>query len=386
MTKVVTYRRFLHPDVHLSSMAEDPSTSGFYESSCHALVAELEDPNTDAEELTLTEVFQTNLLEVTLRYTNRGKHSLKPGLIRYFHIPAISEVQSIKLMYTIGASKTLKSTTFQFCSHHYESFEEFFKTMCDNTTMASLAIFQKFDDDKQSYTSSKRRFVKYLANMVEVNTGLKGLHFHGGNLERSELGERLGLALEGNFALQTLDLLDTVIDQLDGLLKPIVPDSSGQQMNEALTKLYIGGLSYNSVKLKGRGFESLIHLLQTNKTLQELSVIGASPLSMGEAEVCRMFQAVEKNMTLQILDLSECEGMIGSTVFATIMDMLLVNIALKGLRLINTPLFYAAKDVAINEQLRQNFEEYRLTHAVDMDVDRPNSARVLLCGYPYSGK
>jgi hypothetical protein len=102
-------------------------------------------------------------------------------------------------------------------------------------------------------------------------------------------------------------------------------------------------------------------------------------------DVCTILESVEKNETLDTLDLRVCEAVGGDVVLAKMMDLLRANPWLKEIDLTNTPLERDGHAVQVKAQLEMN-SRYYMAVVKGMRRVQPKFARVFLCGDGYSGK
>jgi hypothetical protein len=129
--------------------------------------------------------------------------------------------------------------------------------------------------------------------------------------------------------------------------------------------------------------EILPKLLQRSSTLKELTV--KAPHSYEEREdtreekLCSLLQSLKENKSLEVLNLSECQGIFTQKVIPTLMDILLVNFTLRDINFGDSSIWYSVK-----VQLRKN-EKYRQSCLRKLPVAKAQAARVFLCGGPYAG-
>jgi hypothetical protein len=165
----------------------------------------------------------------------------------------------------------------------------------------------------------------------------------------------------------------------------LIADEAGQEAKVNLSKLT---LVLPHVRVNGSWScaiftEILPELLQRNSTLKELTVkaphFNEPREEMREEKLCALLQSLKENKSLEILDLSECQGILTQRVIPTLMDILLVNFTLRDINFGDSSIWYGVK-----EQLRKN-EKYMQSCLRTLPVAKAQAARVFLCGGPYAG-
>jgi hypothetical protein len=172
---------------------------------------------------------------------------------------------------------------------------------------------------------------------------------------------------------------------LQALVRPLIVDEAGQEAKANLSKLtlVLPHVRMNGSWSRAIFAEILPELLQRNSTLKELTVEGPyfyEPREdMREENLCALLQSLKENKSLEILNLSECPGILTQRVIPTLMDILLVNFTLRDINFGVSPIWYSVK-----EQLRKN-EKYMQSCLRKLPVAKAQAARVFLCGGPYAG-
>ncbi|CAK9235493.1 unnamed protein product [Sphagnum troendelagicum] len=184
------------------------------------------------------------------------------------------------------------------------------------------------------------------------------------------------------------DMLDSSSSRalLQALVRPLIADEAGQEAKVNLSKLtlVLPHVRVNASWSCAIFTEILPELLQRNSTLKELTVKAPhfyEPREeMREEKLCALLQSLKENKSLEILDLSECQGILTQRVIPTLMDILLVNFTLRDINFGDSSIWYGVK-----EQLRKN-EKYMQSCLRTLPVAKAQAARVFLCGGPYAGK
>jgi len=173
---------------------------------------------------------------------------------------------------------------------------------------------------------------------------------------------------------------------LQALVRPLIADEAGQEAKANLSKLtlVLPHVRANGSWSRAIFGEILPELFQKNSTLKELTVKAPHYLElreeMREENLCALLQSLKENKSLEILDLSECQGILTQRVIPTLMDILLVNFTLRHINFGDSSIWYGVK-----EQLRKN-EKYMQSCLRTLPVAKAQAARVFLCGGPYAGK
>ncbi len=172
---------------------------------------------------------------------------------------------------------------------------------------------------------------------------------------------------------------------LQALVRPLIADEAGQEAKANLSKLtlVLPHVRVNGSWSRAIFAEILPELLQRNSTLKELTVKAPQFIEqreeMREEKLCALLQSLKENKSLEILDLSECQGILTQRVIPTLMDILLVNFTLRDINFGDSLIWYSVK-----EQLRKN-EKYKQSCLRKLPVAKAQAARVFLCGGPYAG-
>jgi hypothetical protein len=142
---------------------------------------------------------------------------------------------------------------------------------------------------------------------------------------------------------------------LQALVRPLIAEEAGQEAKANLSKLT---LVLPHVRVNGSWshaifVEILPKLLQRNSTLKELTVKAPhfyeEREEMKEEKLCALLQSLKENKSLEILNLSECQGILTQKIIPTLMDILLVNFTLRDINFGDSSIWYGVK-----EQLRKN--------------------------------
>jgi len=219
-----------------------------------------------------------------------------------------------------------------------------------------------------------------LAKMLQNNSSLKEFFLWA---EASKYSmDSFAEALETNHTLEHLYLKGSLLN-LQRLLQPLTVDANGQQSNVTLSKL---GLQITCVEQDDMQsiVDSLTRMLQSNSSLKELDLSFTKIFT--ESDVCALIKSLENNYSLQVLNLTCCDG-VSDSVFPAIMDMLVVNKTLKDICLVATELERGGKSEVVNQELEKNvvYMSY-MSQLKELPVAKATSARIFLCGYRYAGK
>jgi hypothetical protein len=179
-----------------------------------------------------------------------------------------------------------------------------------------------------------KAIVDALARMLQSNTSLKELYFCS---SKDYSVATLEEALRMNHTLENLGLAGRLRD-LEKLVQPLIVDANTKQSNTTLMKLMlrIDGAKPIEVQPPSTIVDSFTKMLQHNSSLKELSFSGTEIFI--ESDVSALITSLEKNYSLEILNLEGCKGVSGC-VFPIIMDMLVVNKTLKEINLERTTLY-----------------------------------------------
>jgi hypothetical protein len=223
---------------------------------------------------------------------------------------------------------------------------------------------------------SLKAIVDSLARMLQSNTSLKELYFS--SLKHYSVAT-FGEGLRMNHTLENLGLAGRPWD-LEGLVQPLMMDANGKQSNATLMNLLlrIDGAEPIEVQPPLTIVDSLTKMLQHNSSLKELSFAWSNFFS--ESDVSALIKSLEKNYSLEILNLEGCKGVSGC-VFPIIMDMLVVNETLKEINLESNTL---SEEVGAQmEAVKQELEKNAAIHKESMS--KATSTSVLLCSIPSTG-
>jgi len=203
-------------------------------------------------------------------------------------------------------------------------------------------------------------------------------------------GEMSGAARDLLFheVLQSSTLKELTVETLDpkpqsallqALVRPLIVKENGQQAKANLTRLTLALSSAGVYGSSHAIFTEIVPaLLQRNSTLKELKVKAPHLYElreeMREEKLCALLQSLKENKSLEILDLSECQGILTQRVIPTLMDILLVNFTLRHINFGDSSIWYGVK-----KQLRKKYSLRKLPLA------KAQAARVFLCSGPYAG-
>jgi hypothetical protein len=224
---------------------------------------------------------------------------------------------------------------------------------------------------------------------------------------------------------------------VEALLQPLTGHATARPLNKSLAHLLIGGLDFPMGQGAG---EAIAHMLRTNDTLTHFSLLGGNGLEpsdvckileslqknqtllslrlrhcggvkgpdvsakmmdlfrmnrsltnidlgwtlLEQSDVCKILESLQKNQTLRILGLSNCNGVKGPDVLAKMMDLVRMHPCLMEIDLERTPLEREGQAAQVQAQLENNAKDYM---AVLRGMPRvpPKFVRVFLCGNAYSG-
>jgi hypothetical protein len=255
----------------------------------------------------------------------------------------------------------------------HDVIEQFLQGLCTNHTIVRAEFHLKCPQNTTIDVLDKS------ADMLCHNIGLQDfkldLYQTEGRTKHSGFGNALKLnhtltSLAFNFWKSSINL------DLEELVRPLIMDENGHQANSTLTFLSVSELSHMSSSVCA----TFARMLRKNSSIKHLALRSSL---ITESAVQKLIRSLVENHSLETLDLYDCDGVKGS-VFPTIMDVLLVNFTLKAIDLDKTPLHAKGKRLAINEQLRRNAMSKEL-HLKELEMAKPISARVILCGSPYAG-
>jgi hypothetical protein len=231
---------------------------------------------------------------------------------------------------------------------------------------------------------SLKAIVDSLARMLQSNTSLKELYFCSSKDYSVATFEE---ALRMNHTLENLGLAGRLWD-LERLVQPLMVDANGKQSNTTLMKLVlrIDGAEPIEVQPPSTIVDSFTKMLQHNSSLKELSFSGTEIFI--ESDVSALIKSLEKNYSLEILNLEGCKG-ISRRVFPIIMDMLVVNKTLKEINLERTALYeeVGAQMEAVKQELEKNaaIHTESMSTFKELPMSKATSTSVLLCSIPSTG-
>jgi hypothetical protein len=278
-------------------------------------------------------------------------------------------------------------------------FAELYRALCTNSTMSTLHI-QLSDKGRHEGFQDQVTLVRPLttgSNCQQANVDLAKLNVR---ISGSRMcGAVCDLVFHEVFQSSilkelTVEILDHCGDMLEGspscallraVVRPLIVDQARQQAKANLTKLTLALPSGSLTGSWSRAIfaEILPELLQRNSTLKELTVKGPQfyeeRAEMREEKLCALLQPLKENKSLEILNLSECQGILTQKVIPTLMDILLVNFTLRDINFGTSSVWYSVK-----EQLQKNVK-YMQSCLRKLPVAKAQAARVFLCGGPYAG-
>jgi len=226
--------------------------------------------------------------------------------------------------------------------------------------------------------------MEIVCNMLRKNRIIKTLRFFRFELSAmmTEIGvASLGAMLSVNSTLENLGV-ESYTGNLDIgvelLLAPLTGHDGKPPLNKSLKRLILRGW-----ELGQRGARAIAQMLLTNDSLTHLGIPIAR--SLEPLDVCTILESLEKNETLNSLNLRSCQAVGGDDVLAKMMDLLRANPWLKEIDLSRTPLERDGHAVQVKAQLEMNSRDY-MAVVKGMPRVQPKFARVFLCGDPYSGK
>jgi hypothetical protein len=223
--------------------------------------------------------------------------------------------------------------------------------------------------------------MEIFCNMLKKNRTIKDFSLHQFR-PMTEIGlASLGAMLSVNSTLETLDVQLPFYSSETGVevfLAPLTGHDGKPPLNKSVKKLTL----FNC-EIRQRGARAAAQMLLTNDSLKHFGLPHA--LHLAPLDVCTILESVEKNETLDTLDLRVCEAVGGDVVLAKMMDLLRANPWLKEIDLTNTPLERDGHAVQVKAQLEMN-SRYYMAVVKGMRRVQPKFARVFLCGDGYSGK
>jgi len=333
----------------------------------------------------------------------------------------------------LGASKTLKSLDVAFCSDMLKV-DDLCTLLQSNEVLKSLTVCNRFPEWRSvagPYTS--------LRVMLEQNSTLKrlGIHLDGNFGDLSELASVFGsqclleqLSIEFHVEVQLLHLEkifemlavntnlrcleltcneDICVDSFEGVENAVLAAfsrnaRSNHHANETLTRLVLPVDFVNTMANVLRSNQTIRELVLTEKKPRDELVaasrrakvprmfVGSKPyrriVTLPPPEcIVILFQALEQNNTLRLLDLSGCSAVQErQDVYDAILNCLETKSWLH-LNLQDTPLSESEyRFTTIQQKLQQN-EKFREAFGNwNPQLVNSTGARVFLCGSPRAGK
>ncbi len=278
-------------------------------------------------------------------------------------------------------------------------FAELCRALCTNSTMSTLQIqlsdkapYEGFQDQvtlvRPLTTDSDGQQAN--VDLAKLNVTISGSRMCGAECDLV-FHEVLQSSTLKELTVETSDNYGHMLDSsrscalLQALVRPLIADEAGQEAKANLSKLtlVLPHVRVNRNWSRAIFAEILPELLQRNSTLKELTVKAPQFYElreeMREEKLCALIQSLKDNKSLEILDLSECQGILTQRVIPTLMDILLVNFTLRDINFGDSSIWYGVK-----EQLRKN-EKYMQSCLRKLPVAKAQAARVFLCGGPYAG-
>jgi hypothetical protein len=256
------------------------------------------------------------------------------------------------------------------------------EVLCENLVshpMLATLKLQSIDSGGRADGGDTR--MEIFCNMLKKNRTIKDFSLHQFR-PMTEIGlASLGAMLSVNSTLETLDVQLPFYSSETGVevfLAPLTGHDGKPPLNKSVKKLTL----FNC-EIRQRGARAAAQMLLTNDSLKHFGLPHA--LHLAPLDVCTILESVEKNETLDTLDLRVCEAVGGDVVLAKMMDLLRANPWLKEIDLTNTPLERDGHAVQVKAQLEMN-SRYYMAVVKGMRRVQPKFARVFLCGDGYSGK
>lgn len=246
-----------------------------------------------------------------------------------------------------------------------------------NTTVKSLDL---------TGVRLKSRWAKEFRWVLEQNRTLKEL-----NLSNTRLKNKgIVYLAAGLFKNRTLEILKLNNNRFNGigiehLLCPLTRFSSLQiQANVSLKTVTFGG---KRSKIGKVGLNAILQMLSSNQTVTRLGIY--EDQSLRSQDFVRIFNSLEKNVSLKWLCLQGCKGVDGDLVLKTIMELLQVNPWIEEIDVARTPLQICGKAEEVYVKLGQisrSEAEVDVDLFKDMPMTVPKSCRIFICGQEFAGK
>jgi len=332
------------------------------------------------------------------------------GRVKPFAIVEDAEIRK-RFASALGASKTLKSLDVAFCFDMLKV-DDLCTLLQSNDVLKSLRVCSRFAESRPvagRYTS--------LRVMLERNSTLKRLGIaylpgHGvwdltelaGVLGSQSLLEQLSIELHTsgdikclgkifemlavNTNLRCLELTcdsnvhfnyRTIFDGVGNALSAVFSRNEGSdhQANETLTRLVLPVFFV----------PTMANILRSNQAIRELVLTEMGHLAFLSDGIVNLFEALEQNYTLRLLDLSGWARVNQhQDVYEAILNCLETKPWLH-LNLQHTPLSESAsRFTTIQQKLQQNAKFREAFGNWNPQLVNPTGARVFLCGSPRAGK
>jgi hypothetical protein len=178
--------------------------------------------------------------------------------------------------------------------------------------------------------------VEIVCEKMTNNCALKNLSLVISRVEgrESSAGASLGSMLAINSTLDSLYLDGTDLgpNGVEALLQPLTGHATDPPLNKSLTHLTIDG---HGIQMGQGAGEASARMVRTNDTLKYFAIPG---WDLEPSDVCKILESLQKNQTLDHLDLFGCEGVKGPDVSAKMMDLFRMNHSLNHIDLSGNPL------------------------------------------------
>jgi hypothetical protein len=133
--------------------------------------------------------------------------------------------------------------------------------------------------------------------------------------------------------------------------------ANGQENNSILINLTLTIYDHTTTSAGSTAIDSLVKMLQSNTPLKKLNFQRTKFFT--ESDVCKLFESLVKNDSLQVLSLQDVDAACGKHVFHAIMHMLEVNKTLKEINLMGPKLY---SEVHLRGVVKQHLEKNAAIH------------------------
>ncbi|CAK9271343.1 unnamed protein product [Sphagnum jensenii] len=225
-----------------------------------------------------------------------------------------------------------------------------------------------------------KAIVDSLARMLQSNTSLKEFYFCSPKDYSVATFED---ALRMNHTLENLGLAGKLWD-LERLVQPLMVDANGKQSNTTLMKLMLRiGAELIEVQPPSTIVDSRTKMLPHWVAHLEHGFSWRNFFT--ESDVSALIKSLEKNYSLETLNLEGCKGVSGC-VFPINMDMLVVDKTFKEINLERTALYgeVGAQMEAVKQELEKNAAIHKESMSTfkELPMSKAMSTSVLLCSIP----